>query len=515
MVVSPHTLASQAGRLILQQGGNAIDAAIATNAALSVTYPHMTGVGGDAFLLIYEAATGSLLGHNGSGPAAQGIEPKNYLGQRLPPGGAAAALTVPGAVDAWWQAHQRCGHLPWGDLFKPAIHWASQGYTCSRSQARWTRLDQALLAADAGAAAVFLPDDQLPNRGDRLTNLPLARVMAAIATQGVEVFYRGGIAQRIVDCLAAQNGVLTLADFAAYQAEWVTPIHTCYRGRTVCELPPNTQGVAVLQMLNLIEPFDLANMGSDSVDYYHLMVEATKLAFCDRDTYIADPQFVEIPLARLLSKEYARLRSARIGFSATQSYRATPMGGDTVYSAVVDAQGNAVSMIQSLYFDYGCGVAPPGLGFVLNNRGALFATEAGHVNRLQPGKRPLHTLIPAMVLGANGQPELVLGTMGGEGQPQTQAALLTRVLDFGFDIQTAVNLPRWRWGRAWGETSTTLALEGRIPVPVQQGLRQRGHQVQMHPDWTSEMGHAHLIQLSQAGLLGACDPRSDGRAVGV
>ena len=515
MVVSPHTLASKAGQRVLQQGGNAVDAAISTNAALSVTYPHMTGLGGDAFLLIYDAATSSLLGLNGSGPATQSIQPEQYLGQPLPQRGIGAALTVPGALSAWWQAHQRLGQLPWVEVLKPAIRLAKSGYACSRSQARWTRQDRALLAADAGAAATFLPDGRLPEAGETLTNMDLARVLAAVATQGADVFYRGAIAQRIVNRVAAEGGALTLDDLAAYEAEWVTPIDTTYRGRTVYELPPNTQGLAALQILNLIEPFDLISMGADSPDYYHLMVEATKRAFCDRDAYIGDPNFTDIPVERLLSKDYARLRGSRISFSTTQDYLPVPMGGDTVYSAVVDEQGNAVSMIQSLYFDYGCGVVPPGLGFALNNRGSLFSTDPRSPNVIHPGKRPLHTLIPAMALDAEGRPEWVFGTMGGEGQPQTQAALLTRVLDFGLDIQTAINRPRWRWGRTWGQASTTLALEGRISSAVQRSLRQRGHQVQLLPDWTAEMGHAHMIQVTPAGLQGACDPRSDGQAVGL
>ena len=514
MVVSPHTVASKAGRWALQQGGNAVDAAIATHAALSVTYPHMTGLGGDAFLLIYDAATESLLGLNGSGPAAQQIDPIQYRGQPLPQRGVNAAITVPGALAAWWQAHQRLGRLPWEAVLKPAVALAHRGYPCSRSQARWTRQDRALLASDPGASATFLPDGQLPTAGDTVTNVDLARVLATLAAQGADAFYRGAIAQRIVDRVAQDGGVLSRADLAAYEAEWVDPICTTYRGRTVYELPPNTQGVAVLQLLNLIEPFDVAKLGDGSLDYYHLMVEATKLAFCDRDTHISDPNFTDIPLDRLLSKDYARLRGARISFSTAQHYQPTPLGGDTVYAAVVDGEGNAVSMIQSLYFDYGCGVVPPGLGFALNNRGSLFSTAPDAVNALQPGKRPLHTLIPAMALNAAGRPELVFGTMGGEGQPQTQGALLTRVLDFGQDIQTAINRPRWRWGRTWGAASTALALEGRIPPAVQQGLQRRGHRVQVLPDWTAEMGHAHMIHITPDGLLGACDPRSDGQAAG-
>ncbi|MEL6327946.1 MAG: gamma-glutamyltransferase, partial [Cyanobacteria bacterium J06626_23] len=262
MVVSPHTVASQAGKRALQQGGNAVDAAIATNAALSVTYPHMTGLGGDALLLIYDAHTGELTGLNGSGPAAQAVQPAAHVGRSIPQRGAEAAITVPGALDAWWQAHQRWGRLPWVELFKPAIYLASKGYAMSGSQARWTRQDQELLAADAGAAATFLRQGRPLDAGVTVTNLDLARVLAAIATKGIDVFYRGTIAQRIVDFLTERGSVLSRADFAQYQAEWVMPLRTQYRGWTVCQLPPNTQGLTVLQMLNLIEPFDLVKIGA-------------------------------------------------------------------------------------------------------------------------------------------------------------------------------------------------------------------------------------------------------------
>lgn len=505
MVVSPHTVASQAGYEILSQGGNAVDAAIAVNAALSVTYPHMTGLGSDGLWLIYEAASGKVLGLNGSGRAAQSLS----CGQKIPQRGAAAAVTVPGAVDAWWQAHQRFGRLPWAQLLRPAADLAKKGYPLSSSQARWSQKDSQLLGQNPAAAALFLP----PGRpGQPTQNLELAQVLELLAQEGAAAFYRGEIAQLIVADLALLGCPLTLQDFANHHSDWVEPISTTYRGYRIYQLPPNTQGLTVLQILNLIEPYDIAQLSEP--DYYHLMVEATKLAFRDRSRWIGDPTFSDIPVEQLISKDYADRLRGEISWQQARRQTADGGGGDTTYSAVVDRWGNGVSLLQSLYFDYGCGVAPAGLGFVLNNRGALFSQEPGHVNVTAPGKRPLHTLIPAMALHQD-RLSLVFGTMGGEGQPQTQTALLTRVLDLGLDIQTAINQPRWRWGRTWGQTDVRLALEGRIDAEICQALRRRGHRLSQEPPWSEAMGHAHMIQLQPTQVLGACDPRSDGVAVGL
>jgi gamma-glutamyltranspeptidase len=520
MIVSPHTLASQAGEFVMRRGGNAVDGAIATNAALCVLYPHMTGLGGDANWLIYDSSSQQLHGLNGCGRAAQAATLERYQAAgytSIPERGVLAAITVPGALDSWWQAHQRFGHLPWAELIKPAVQLALKGYPVAPSLWRWTKRDFALLQADPGSRATFLQAGQLPERGQSMANPDLARVLAAIATQGIHPFYQGSLAQRMVEALQAQGGLLNLEDFAQYQSQWVTPIETTYRGHRICQLPPNTQGLTVLQILNLLEAFDLKQLGQDSADYLHLIVEATKLAFCDRTRWISDPKFIDIPVERLISKAYAYQRQSRISFSYTQPYQPGPVGGDTIYCAVVDAQGNAVSMLQSLFFDYGSGFTPPGLGFSLTNRGAAFSLDPAHANCLAPGKRPFHTLIPAMALQSDGRPELVFGTMGGEGQPQTQIALLTRVLDFGIDVQTALDLPRWRWGRAWGDSSTRLALEGRIPSDVQRALAKRGHHLQILPDWSEEMGHAHMIRITTANdglkLEGGCDRRSDGHVV--
>lgn len=513
MVVCPHYLASNAGLNVLSRGGNAVDAAIATQAALAVVYPHMTGLGGDGFWLGYQAGAEQLYGLNGSGRAGGSCDLALFarLGlEAIPQRGPQAAITVPGGVAAWGEVHQRFGRLPWADLLQPAIALAEQGYPISASQTHWTRVNQAHLAAYGGGSNPFLPGGRVPAAGSQITNQPLGETLRRLASAGPQDFYQGEIAAELVAYLGELGGWLSTDDFARHTTTWVDPIATTYRGYQVCQLPPNTQGFTVLQMLNVLEGFNLRALGHGTADYYHLLVEATKLAFADRDRWLGDPAFTEIPLARLISKPYGDRRRTRLSMAVAQNSSALAVGGDTAYTAVVDSEGNAVSIIQSNYFDFGSAVVPPDLGFTLQNRGALFSLDASHPNALAPGKRPFHTLMPGLVLNGEGRPYLVLGTMGGEGQPQTQLAMLTRMLDFGFDPQTAIDLPRWVWGRTWGEATTQLAMESRIPQPVQQELTARGHQVTVVPAWADQMGHAHAILVSAAGLQGGCDRRSDG-----
>ncbi|RZM82055.1 gamma-glutamyltransferase [Leptolyngbya iicbica] len=517
LVVCPHHLASAAGAQILRAGGNAVDAAIATQAALGVVYPHMTGLGGDAFWLIYDAKTQALRGLNGSGRAAAQATQAFYTQQgydEIPQRGPLAALTVPGAVDSWAQAHQQFSQLAWADLLQPAIALARNGYPATGSQIHWTRRDRPYLQADTIQPCPFLPNGEVPNTGETLTNLDLAATLTTLAKEGAKSFYRGAIAAQITDFLASVGGLLTATDLAQHRSDWVEPIETTYRGYRVAQLPPNSQGFTVLQMLNLIESFDLAAIGHSTADYYHLMVEATKLAFVDRDRWLTDPTFADIPIDELVSKAYSDRRRFRIRLDRANPDPASPVGGDTVYTAVVDAAGNAVSIIQSLYFDFGSAVVVPDTGFVLQNRGSFFSLDASHINVLAPRKRTFHTLMPGLVRHPDGSPYLVLGTMGGEGQPQTQLALLTRLLDYGFAPQAAIDQPRWLWGRTWGEVETGLTLEGRIPAEVQQALRDRGQPVKTAPDWTEKMGHAHVIRFNPDGTVeGGCDPRSDGAAI--
>lgn len=518
MVACPHHLASAVGLRILQQGGNAIDAAIAVNSTLGVVYPHMTGIGGDSFWLIYEAKSGKLFGLNGSGRSGKSATRDFYYNQGftvLPSRGPLAAITVPGTVDAWAVAQKRFGQLTLAEVLQPAIAYAKEGYPVSASQEKWTAQNFELLSEYGFSQRTFLPDGQVPQVGTILTNLGLANTLEAIATHGPDIFYRGEIAQTITDYLAKLGGILTPEDFASHQSDWVEAIATQYRGKTIYQMPPNTQGFTVLQILNLIEGFDLQKIGHDTADYYHLLIEATKLAFADRDRWLTDPTFAEIPIQHLISKEYAEQRRSLINMQQAGDYKPGIMGGDTTYSAIVDAAGNAVSMIQSIYYDYGCGVVAGETGVILQNRGSFFSLNENHINRLEPAKRTFHTLIPAMVMDKD-KPLIIFGTMGGEGQPQTQVALLTRILDFGFNLQSAIDLPRWLYGRTWGSASSKLSLENCISVEAQNQLMQRGHPVEITDPWCDAMGHAHAIKIdAQTGVLsGGSDPRSDGIALG-
>ncbi|MDB9526351.1 gamma-glutamyltransferase [Oscillatoria sp. CS-180] len=520
MVICPHSLASEVGAQILRDGGNAVDAAIAIQAALGVVYPHMTGLGGDAFWLIYDAKSQALYGLNGSGRAAQRATIDLYQQQGhqfIPQRGPLAAMTVPGAVASWEQAHRRFGQQDWTTLLQPAIALAELGYPVSGSQSYWTRRDRPHFEQHSPSACPFLAQGEVPAPQSILKNPDLARTLETLSHEGASAFYQGAIAQQIADHLNSVGGLLTLDDFTAHHSDWVKPIETTYQGYRIAQLPPNSQGFAVLQMLNLIEPFDLQGMGHDSADYYHLMIEATKLALVDRGHWLTDPDFVKIPINKLVSKAYADRRRFQLSLTRAGQYAAVPMGSDTTYTAVADAFGNAVSVIQSIYFDFGSAVVVPQTGFVLQNRGCFFSLNPNHLNCLMPGKRTFHTLMPGMVLQPSGHPYLILGTMGGEGQPQTQLALLTRLLDFGFDPQTAIDEPRWLWGRTWGDETVSLTLEGRIPIAVRQALRERGHVLTVGPDWNVKMGHAHVIRYAPdtETMEGGCDRRSDGIAIGL
>jgi gamma-glutamyltranspeptidase len=532
MVAASHYLASTTGLDVLRSGGSAVDAAIATNAVLSVAYPHMAGLGGDGFWLIYDPSSRGLHALNASGPAARAATREAYH-QRghaagIPERGPAAALTVPGAVDGWAEAHARFGRLPWAELFTDAIGYARSGVSVSRSLAGWLGRSASFLAEQRWAASVFLPGGRTPRQGERLIQTDLARSLERIARQGPrDGFYNGETAERICGALGAGGSPLRTEDFANFRSEWTEPISTTYRDATVYEFPPNSQGFAALQILNLIEPYDLHRWEDLSADYLHHLVEATKLAFADRDAWLTDPRFVEIPTARFVAKEYAAERRAMI-----DAHRATPIGevspgiayagpvprpagGDTCYFCAIDDRGLVVSVIQSIYHAFGSGVVGGATGIVLQNRGSSFSLDANAANRLEPGKRPFHTLMPAMLFEA-GEPSVAFGTMGGNGQAQTHAGLVTRLVDFGYDVQQAIEAPRWVIGHTLGEAEQLLWLEGRIPAVVAEDLKRRGQPVQLLGDWDESMGHAQAIRICrQSGFLeGGADPRGDGVALG-
>lgn len=532
MVTSPHYLASVTGLKVLQKGGNAVEAAIAAASVIAVVYPHMNSLGGDNFWLIYHAKTKELKALNASGRAGRRCTIEFYRSKgydRIPARGVLAANTVPGVVDGWWEAYQDAqqgmgGRLGWAELFDNAIHNAKDGCPVTPSQEWWTKvnLDEGderfrHLQRFEGFRKTYLKPDGSPYQtGERFVQKDLAETFRRIAAGGRDAFYKGEIGKGIVRDLNEHDGVLTEEDFADHQSEWVEPLRGMYRGLDVYHLPPPTQGLAALILLQILDHFDLKALGEGTADYYHLLVEATKLAFADRDRWITDPNFVLIPTEQLLDRDYARQRAGEIAMKrAKTSYAPGEMAGDTIWLGVLDGAGNAVSLIQSIYFDFGSGVVAEGTGVLLQNRGSFFSLDPTHVNRLEPRKRTFHTLIPAMILKA-GRPYLVYGTMGGEGQPQTQAALVSRIVDFGMGVQEAIEAPRWLYGRTWGMETADLSVEGRISGDVVEELKRRGHPVKVVEPWSESMGHAQAILIDpETGLrYGGADPRGDGIAVG-
>lgn len=535
MVSTPHYLASSSGVEALRRGGSAVDAAIAAGATLCSVYPHMTGLGGDAFWLIAGRDIDGVQALNASGPSGQNAT-IDYYRQRgcedeIPARGALAALTVPGAVDGWRVAHERFGRLPWSDLFADAIAYAGDGMPITRSLADWLAQDEPILRQSPEMTRIYLPAGKPQREGARLVQSDLARSFEELAASGARAgFYEGTLAQRICAALGPAGSPLTPEDFAAYRAAWVEPISSTYRGFHVVQMPPSTQGFAALQILNLLEGFDVAAWGDGTADYYHYIVEAVKLAFEDRDEWLTDPAFVDIPLEQLLSKKYAAERRALIDpqralpfdelapglrYRTDVAHRHPSPSGDTVYFCAADSDGLVVSIIMSIYHDFGAAVIGGDTGIIMQNRGSFFSLDDKHPNRLEPGKRTFHTIIPAMML-KDGQPVLAYGTMGGEGQPQTQAAMVTRMIDFGYDVQQAIEAPRWLMGRTWGTASRDLSLESRISDEVARELTLRGHPVRMVSQWESTLGHAQAIRINrESGFFeGGADPRGDGAALG-
>lgn len=515
MIVSPHALASAAGARILERGGNAFDAAVAVSACLAVVYPHMTGLGGDSFWLTYEAGENRVRGYNGSGRSGAAATMAAFADcSAIPTRGIRSAVTVPGMVDAWEAVHAAYGRLGFAEALEPAIRYAEDGFPLSQDQCANTRAHAGMLAAEPGTAAIFLPGGGAPAAGARFVQRRLARTLRELAAEGHGAFYGGRIAAEIAGFLRSRGGLLTAEDFAGHRGDWVNPLTGTYRGVEIMQMPPNSQGFVGLMALNILEAFDLRSVGHGTRDYYHLLVEALKLSFRDRNEVLTDPAFHDIPLERLLSKEYASALAASIRPERASELEAEPMGSDTAFAAVVDKDGNAVSFIQSLYFEFGSGVVAGDTGILLQNRGSFFSLDPAHVNCLQPGKRTFHTLMPAMAT-RDGKPFLLYGTQGGEGQPQTQTALVTRMLDYGMDPQRAVSEPRWVWGRTWGEPTRELKLESRIDPAVAAALAENGHSVRTVGAFDAVMGHAHAIKIDEDGFRqGGADPRSDGAAIG-
>lgn len=516
MVTSPHYLASLTGIRILLQGGNAVDAAVATNAALNVVYPTMCSPGGDGFMLVYLAEADELRALNASGRSPYGATRDFFLnkGMTTIPLWGILPVTVPGIVDGWDLALREFGTMSFPEVLRPAIEYAEQGFPVSNKLSGFIKTYERLLSAFPTSARVFLKDGRAPEPGDILVQQDLARTLRKIGQRGRDAFYKGEIGEEIIKFSQENGGLLTLRDLEDYHSNLVDPIKTVYRGYDVYGFPPNSQGLTTLLELNIVEGFDLISLGPQTADCIHLLVETKKLAFTDRERYLSDPDFVTIPVKELLSKGYAEKLREKIDLKRAlkEASLGKTMEGDTVYLAVVDGEGNAVSLIQSIFHGFGSGMVAGKTGVLLQNRGAYFSLEGDHPNRLEPHKRTLHTLSPLMVF-KDGKPFLVFGTMGGDGQPQTHLQVITNIIDFNMNIQDAIEAPRWRSDHQKG--LYILHMENRTGKNAQEELKKRGHTVNAQGKWEHLMGHAQGIIINQkTGVLtGGADPRGDGTAI--
>jgi len=525
MVTSPHAEASACGAAVLAAGGNAVEAALTTVAALGVAYPHFCGVGGDAFFLIAEAG-GAVHAVSGIGQAAlacEGYPPH----QPIPVRGGRSALTTAGAVDAMAQAFaigqgmgqsgesQQRRRLAWADLWAPAIALARDGYALSDSERFWLEFRRSERQALAGIYAEYAdagngPESTVQRRPQ------LAATLQQLASQGPRAFYEGPLAERLARGLAAAGSPLTTTDLAATRARRETPLRMAYRGGTLLAHPPPTQGLTTLGIMGILNRFALSEWEEGSADYYHLLVESVKRAFLDRNQWLADPEFSRVPLERLLSAPHLNAQAAAIDMQRAMPWPAPLQTGDTVFVGAVDAQGNAVSALATVYFDWGSGVLAGDTGVLWHNRGAAFSTDPAHPNALQPGKRPFHTLNPGIYL-RDGKVQLVYGTQGADGQPQTLAAVLSRLIDYQLPPWEALARPRFLLGRTFSDGRDTLKLEADVPAAVQATLAARGHAIQSVPAQSPLLGHPGALARDAATGLwcGAHDPRSDGVALGA
>lgn len=541
MVATAHYLATHAGLHILTHGGNAIDAAIAAAAAMTVVYPSTCSAGGDVLMLIWEAKTQRLYALDGSGRAPRGLTPAYFVARAMHemPACGPLSITVPGAVDGWFAALERFGVLSPETVFAPAIALAEEGMPVSPKLSKWlTEAASKVLEPWSSSTNVFLRGGRPPKTGEVLYQADLARTYKLLAKQGRDAFYRGPLAHAMTDYIQQCGGVLSMQDMNEHHSEWVVPLSTNYRGYDVYELPPSTQGITVLEMLNIIEGYDLQALGYQTPEYLHILLEAKKLAFADRDCYVSDPTFVDVPVERLLSKTYAEQQRAHIDLqkAARHVRPGLEKDGDTTYLCTADRAGNIVSLIQSLAYSCGSGVIGGDTGVLLQNRAAYFSLDPRHVNYLQPGKRTMHTLIPAIVLH-DGQPSMALGSMGGDAQSQIHVQLLSAMLDFQRNAQQAIAAPRWRSGRFQsrpGEREQELRGQAGIhehlsndvieTVIMEEGFSSAtalaldllGHRIGMSGPWEDGIGHAHITVINPDTHIfeGAADPRCDSLALG-
>ncbi len=515
IVAAPHYLAAEAGLDLLKAGGNAIDAGIAASATLQVVYPFVCGLGGDIFMLIYEASSGKLYGLNGSGRSAQAASIERYheLGYTHMPTFGIHSITVPGCASGWDAAAQRFGRLGLAQALAPAIAYAEEGFAVGPGL--HSALTQGSMHAEVHRSwrDHFLPQGTIPPIGSVMRFPTLARTLRTIAREGSATFYQGAIAEQMATFFAQEGGLITRDDLATHQSEWVTPLSVPFAGLQVYELPPNTQGVTALQMLGIL---DRLTLGAHplSVDTVHTAVEAKKLAFADRAAYLTDPAYMRVDPSALIAADYLTERSKRIDPTRAQpSPAAGSFSGDTIYLCAADSAGNVVSLIQSNYMGFGSGVVVDDTGIVLQNRGAYFSLDPAAANALAPTKRTLHTLIPSMAL-RNGRPALVFGTMGGDGQAQTHLQVYTAIARFGLNIQQAIEMPRWLHAASNGQE--TVLVEKRFPTETVEALRQRGHTVQIGEPWLTTMGYAQgiIFDPTTGVMQGGSDPRAEGIAAG-
>lgn len=516
MVATSQPLATEAGVRILQQGGNAFDAAIATALTLGVVEPMSTGIGGDAFLLYHSAADNTIYGVNGSGrcPQRQTLAAMQQRGIDGIPVRGLPSATVPGAIDAFTTVLERHGTMSLAEVLQPAIHYATEGFPVSEIIATQWQIAAPLLSQYPSSTATYLPDGKAPQAGDVHRQPNLAETFKLLAAEGRDAFYRGEIARRIVEFSQENGGFFRLEDFASHTTEWVEPIRADYHGHTILELPPNGQGITALLALNVLEGFDIAAMDYGSTAYYHLLIEATKQAFADRSRYIADPACATLPIKGLLSKAYAAERRQEIALDRASTFAPGEPANfsNTVYVSCVDRERNVVSLIHSLYMGFGSGVVAGDTGICLQNRGAGFVADPDHPNALAPGKRPFHTIIPAMIL-RDGQPWLCYGVMGGDMQAQGHVQVALNMIDFDMNVQEALEAPRYRI-----LDGKRVMLERAIAPATRQQLAAMGHEVvpsaDVPPGPQYGGGQAIWIDRERGVLHGGSDSRKDGCALG-
>jgi gamma-glutamyltranspeptidase/glutathione hydrolase len=516
IVASESPLASQAGAAILARGGNAVDAAIAAHAVMTVVAPMWNGIGGDLFAIVYDAKSGKYYGLNASGwaPAAQSIDRLHKMGLREMPVHGIEPVTVPGSVDGWQKLLDRFGKKKLNEVLVPAIQIAQDGYPVTEWIAQHFASSVDLLRGNENAAKTFLISDRPPRVGEVMRNPDLAWSLREIAQDGRDAFYKGEITKRILALSARHGGALTAQDFSDYSSEWAEPISTTYRGWTVYEMPPNLQGIGALEMLNIMERFDLHSFGLNSTRALHVQIEAKKLAYADVLRYVGDPRSAKIPVSGMLSKDYAAARAKLIDMDHANCDAGpgtpVPSTGDTVYLSVVDREGNMVSFIESNYAEFGSGLVADGTGFVLHDRGALFSLDPASPNAIAGRKRPLHTIIPAFM--EKDQVRIAFGIMGGWNQAQAHAQFVSHVVDFGQNIQAALETARFTKPTFGG---CDVQLENRVPGNVKGELEAKGHKLTMHNGYSDSFGGGQAVMRDYATGVnyGASDPRKDGAAV--